>query len=81
MKYYYLYLKTLLKNRKEIKSLIHSYVCSTGELIDHKQQKMIKQDFEGILNHKPQIKITEEDMKDFLKGKTIDITKIIKERS
>lgn len=71
MKHYIIYLKALWRNRKELKHLIHTHLVSSGELLEYKKTKLITQDFTKKVNHQPTKKITEQDVKDFLAGKTI----------
>lgn len=71
MKYYIIYLKALWRNRKELKQMVHSHLMASGELLEYKKTKLIAQDFTKKINHQPTKKITEQDVKDFLAGKTI----------
>ncbi len=84
MKYYYIYLKALIKNRKEIRQIIHGYLSSTGELLDFKQKKLmeLQKDFVTKVEYTPKINLTIDDMKNYLNDEksVIDISKLIKEK-
>lgn len=71
MKHYIIYLKALWRNRKELKQLIHHHLVSSGELLEYKKTKLMTQDFTKKVTHQPSTHITEQDIKDFLAGKTI----------
>ena len=71
MKYYIIYLKALWRNRKELKQMVHSYLVSSGELLEYKKTKLIAQDFTKKVIYEHNRNITEQDVKDFLAGKTI----------
>lgn len=68
MRYYIIYLKALWRNRKELKQMIHSYLVSSGELLEYKKAKMISQDFTNKLTHQHSHKPTEQEVKAFLAG-------------
>ncbi len=84
MKYYYLYLKALINNRKEIRQMVHSHILSTGELLDFKKNELmnLQKDFKNKMNHTPKISLTVDDVKSYLNGEktTINIPQLVKEK-
>lgn len=80
MKDYFIYLRARWEHRKEIKGIIRDYLLRTGNLMENKVKKLVKTDFTNKLNYEPKIKLTEKDMKDYLKCAKIDVDKVIKEK-
>ncbi len=84
MKYYYLYLKALINNRKEIRQMVHSHILSTGDLLDFKKSELMKlqKDFQNKVNYTPKTTLTVDDVKNYLNGEktTINIPQLVKEK-
>lgn len=80
MKSYFIYLRAKWTYRKEIKQNTRDYLLRTGALMENKVQKLVKTDFTNKLNYDSKLKLTKQDMIDYLKCDKLDVDQLIKEK-
>jgi len=80
MKSYFIYLRAKWQYRKEIKQNTRDFLLRTGALMENKVQKLVKTDFTNKLNYDSKLKLTKQDMIDYLKCDKLDVDQLIKEK-
>jgi len=80
MKSYFIYLRARWTYRKELRNMTRDYLLRTGALMENKVQKLVKTDFTNKLNYDSKLKLTKQDMIDYLKCDKLDVDQLIKEK-